>query len=121
MINLTIFEAFLITHLVIDWIFQTKWESSNKATQTLPLIIHCFIYTAGFIPAFLFFKINLLWLLFIFVSHIVIDRRNLVTWLLEDFRGFKKEKTPELLYLILWVGVDQTLHLLVLALIVILM
>jgi len=81
---------------------------------TFPL----FVYTVGFVPVFLIYNINLEWLLLIFVSHIICDKRNFEIWLLEKFKGFKKEEISESLWNIVLIGVDQTLHLIILSLIV---
>ena len=119
MYSLTLFEVFLITHLAMDWIFQWKWEATNKAKNLFALFFHCAVYTAGFIPAFLYFEINLTWLILIFISHAVIDNRKLLFFILEKFKGRKREGVSEAEWLVLITGVDQTLHLVVLALIVI--
>jgi len=37
MYELTLFEAFLVTHLVMDWIFQWKWEAMNKSKNWFAL------------------------------------------------------------------------------------
>lgn len=108
--NLTIFEVLLIIHLIMDFILQRGWEASKKHNEWLPLIFHCFIYTIGFIPGFWFFEINFLWLLLIFISHIIIDQQGFLLWFLEKFKGFKKEKFSEAIWIFLLVGVDQILH-----------
>ena len=103
----------------MDWIFQWKWEAMNKSKKWLPLFFHCSVYTIGFIPAFWLYKINFWWLALIFLSHIVFDRRAFEIWLLEKFKGVKKEEIPESLWQILLIGIDQTLHIAVLVGIVI--
>lgn len=116
--NLTIFEVFLITHLIMDFIFQRRWEASKKHTELIPLLFHGFIYTIGFIPAFWFFEINFLWLILISISHIIIDQQWFVIWVLEKFKEFKKEDFSEAFWILLLVGVDQTLHAAVLVFII---
>lgn len=120
MIKLTVFEAFFITHLVMDWIFQWKWEALGKSKKLLPLFFHCTVYTAGFIPAFIFFKVGFVWLLPIFLSHIILDNRKSEVWLVERFKGTKPGDITESMTNILFIGVDQTIHLAVLALVIIL-
>lgn len=115
--KLTLFEAFFITHLVMDWIFQTNWEMRNKTNKRFPLLVHSVIYTFGFIPVFLFYKINFIWLGLIFLSHIFLDCRTFEIWLLEKFKGFKKEDNPESIWWILLIGIDQTFHLIILGII----
>lgn len=115
---LTLFEALLITHFIMDWIFQWKWEAMNKSKNWFALLFHCFVYTVGFVPVSLIYNINLEWLLLIFVSHIICDKRNFEIWLLEKFKGFKREENSESSWNIVLIGVDQTLHLIILSLIV---
>ena len=118
MSNLTIFEAFLITHLIVDFIFQGAWEARNKGKKLAPLLVHSFIYSIGFIPVFYFFQVNYLWLILLFVSHIIIDNQKFVLWILETAKGFKRERTEEPLWILLRIGVDQTLHLIILLIII---
>lgn len=118
--RLTIFEALGLTHFIMDWIFQSDWQASKRNKEWLPLFIHSLIYTLGFLPAFFFYKINLLYLGLVFFSHFVIDQRTLVIWFIENIKGCKKEKIPETLWLIVLTGIDQALHIVVLALIVLL-
>ena len=119
MYSLTLFEVFLLTHLVMDWIFQWKWEAAKKSKEWLPLFFHCFVYTIGFIPVFLIYSINFLWLLLIFISHFIFDQRKLEVLIMERFKGFKKEGDLEAFWNIVLIGIDQTLHLVILALVVI--
>ncbi len=119
--SLTIFEVFLITHLLMEWIFQTDWEAKNKKQNFLPLFRHSLTYTIGFAIVFWFYEINLLWLILIFVSHFILDKRDFEYWILEKIKGVKKEECPDYLFEIILIGVDQTLHLLVLGIICLLM
>lgn len=116
---LTLFEALVITHLIMDWIFQWKWEALNKTKKWLALCFHCSVYTVGFIPVFLVYKVSFLWLILLFVSHFIIDQGNFKTWLLENFKRVKKEDISETAWQILLTGVDQVLHFAILTLVVI--
>jgi hypothetical protein len=120
MLNLTLFEALFITHFVMDWLFQTKWEADNKSRKWLNLSVHCAIYTIGFIPALIIFKPSLLWLIFIFVTHFLLDRRNFEHWWLEKIKRQKLEEELNWNEKILLIGTDQTFHLVVLTAIVLL-
>jgi len=111
MTNVTIFESLLITHFVMDWIFQTSWEALQKDKKWLPLFVHCFVYSVGFIPAFWYFNVNFIWLILIFVSHIILDRRKFEFWVLKRVKNIEKEKISESFWNILLIGVDQTFHL----------
>jgi len=117
--NLTLFEAMLTTHFVMDWIFQRKWEEMNKDRKWIPLIVHCLIYTFGFIFVFWWYEINFLWLVLIFFSHLVLDRKKFVYWILEKMKDMKKEETPEFLWQMFLIGTDQILHFIVLAAVVV--
>lgn len=116
--TLSLFETFFITHLVMDWIFQTEWEAMEKSKKWLPLIVHCSVYTLGFVPAFLLYKVSLLLLFLIFISHVILDQRKLETLIVERIKTFRKSKVPEFFWWILLIGIDQTLHLLILAVVV---
>jgi hypothetical protein len=120
MLALTLFEALFITHFVMDWVFQTEWEAMNKSKKWSALCVHCFIYTIGFIPVFFVYEVNFLWLVFIFISHIILDQRKFLMWWMEKVKRFNVQTTSESLKLILLIGVDQTFHILVLAIITLL-
>lgn len=118
MAKFTLFEIFIIVHLVTDFIFQRQWEAGRKDKDWRALAFHCFIYTLGFVPVFWFFKISFWWLLLLFFSHFAIDNKKLVNWLLREFKGYKEKKTNQPLWTLLFIGIDQTLHLIVLLAIV---
>lgn len=109
--ELALFGAFLITHFIMDVKFRWRWGTIEKVR----LFSHCFVYTVGFIPAFLFFKVNFLWLLLIFFSHFFIDQGKLENWVLEKFKRFRREGDLKSF----WDILDQALHLIILALVVI--
>lgn len=119
MLKFTLFEILLITHIVMDWLFQGKWEMRNKSEKWLALLFHCAIYTIGFIPVFLIYKISLFWLVLLFVSHIILDKRKLVHWLLKDFKGITKKNTPKTIWNMYLIGTDQILHIVILVVIII--
>jgi len=118
--KLTPLEALVITHLIVDFIFQWNWQSENKQKNYWALFSHCLVYTIGFIPVFWFYQINFLWLILLFISHAVIDQGRSVRWLLEIFKGLKKENFPESKWNILALAMDQILHFAVLTVIVLL-
>ena len=116
--NLTIFEALVITHFVMDWLFQTKWEADNKSKKWLPLFVHSSIYTLGFIPVFFWYQIGFSWLALLFLSHVFLDRRPFEIWWLKTVKRFTKENAPEWFWFMLLIAVDQTFHILVLTAII---
>ncbi len=115
--NLTTFETLFVTHLVMDWIFQGHKEATRKSEQPKYLLRHCAIYTLGFIPAFLHLNINLLWLALLFTSHLILDERTIENWIIKRVKGMTDENTSPELKPVVATGVDQTLHILVLAII----
>jgi len=74
------------------------------------LILHSFLYTLCFIPVFWFFEINYLWLIFIFLSHILIDSLGNYLLLLTH-KVLEKAGATEALKKIITLGLDQVLHL----------
>lgn len=119
MYHLTLLEALVITHFVADWFFRTKWETNNKEDHWLPLLVHCSVYTLGFIPVFYFYQLSYWWLSMLFVSHIILDERTLEEWLLIKNRGVQNLRGFTHHHIILLIS-DHILHLSVLALLVIL-
>jgi len=101
----------------MDFIFQRSWEATRKSKDWLALAFHCFVYTIGFIPVFWFLKISFWWLILLFLSHFVIDNQKFVRWLLEEFKGYKQIESDKSLWTMLLIGVDQTLHLIILLII----
>lgn len=120
-----LFAVFTFVHFVVDWGFQTHWEAMNKSKSAKVRALHCAIYTAGFLP--------LMWLLdfeawkfaagaaVLFLSHFFEDtyipvylwakhvrripeiRERGIEAFIEQF------KTP--LGLVLFITVDQIIHL----------
>ena len=59
---------FVLAHCVFDWAIRRMWEANRKNK-----LLHCFVYALGFVPVFLIFGINFLWLVLLFSSHLLID------------------------------------------------
>lgn len=91
----------------------------NKSKKWLPLFFHCIVYTVGFIPVFLIYEINLVWLILLFISHVILDRRTFEIWLLKNLKGVTKENISEPAWTILLTIIDQILHIVILVLVVI--
>lgn len=64
------FLLFLLCHLVGDFILQSDWMAMSKNKSTLHCLVHCLIYTSCFLVLTVSWKA----LLFIFVTHFIIDR-----------------------------------------------
>ena len=118
LVPLTLFEALIFTHFVVDWIFQWR-EALYKTKKFLSLLFHSVIYTLGFIPVFLIYHLNFIWLLLLFISHMTIDQGKIRLWILEKFKRVKSEEIERPLWWILIIGIDQTLHIIILAIIAI--
>jgi len=61
---------FLLCHFVGDFWLQTDWMTMNKSKSSLHCFVHCLIYTACFLILTTSWKA----LLFIFVTHFILDR-----------------------------------------------
>lgn len=98
----------ILGHLIGDYLFQSDWMALNKKKSNLEgfvaCIIHCTIWT---ISMMIFIgSNNILLALGLFLSHILLDRTNLVVWYLNTF---KIMPNPTMWKIII---VDNTLHLL---------
>lgn len=111
---LSLFSSFFLTHLTFDFLFQTSRQAERKTKELRPLLSHCFVYTLGFLPSFLFFKVNFWFLLLLFASHLLLDRRGFEEWWLEKIKGMEKEKTRKGIGKFVLVAADQTFHFLIL-------
>ena len=123
----------LLGHLVGDYLLQTSWMAVNKSKKTLQgwmaAIVHSVIYTLSICT--LMWNFNPLWILIVFISHVFIDHYSTATWYLKHIKGMEKPRdypnivgiynpytqpptTPTYtsLYWIIYVVVDNTMHLL---------
>jgi len=74
-----LFSSLFVGHLVGDFLLQTTWMAEKKDEVWLPLIIHCFLYTAAVaLFALLAGGLSILPILVIFISHIIIDKSKTV-------------------------------------------
>ncbi len=111
------FTWLLIGHLVGDWILQNDWMARGKRAGllTLPGAVHVAICTVTTMGALWLSGVpkSLTWYLgagmAILVSHWLIDSGNGAGWWARLYRQSRLESVR--------IGVDQSLHLLVLALI----
>lgn len=109
---MTPFSYLIIGHLIGDYLFQTSWMAANKAKKWIPLLVHSFVYTLSVsIVAYIGFSgLSLYGILFIFICHVLLDRRTFVSWWAENIMG---AKTKELEWL--KIATDQVFHIIVLA------
>ena len=114
---MSIFDWLLVGHLVGDWLLQSNWMAKGKkqALFTWPGFIHFAIYTVVIMV--------LLWLargkavepttylqigVIIFVSHWLVDATGAVEWWMSVYKQSRE---------FVRILIDQTLHLLILALV----
>lgn len=105
--------AMSASHCIGDWFIQTQYQAINKPLGkwlNRALLTHCTNYTLCYVPTFLFFEINLCWLVFIFGGHLFIDRRSPVIWL----RKYVTRNSDENISATFWITIvmDQILHML---------
>jgi hypothetical protein len=120
---MTPFEILLVSHLVIDWIFQTKTEAYGKLTEWWTRFNHCIFYgTMMTLITFIMLILKPNWveetdpligvvITFAFLgyytsSHFLFDTPDVKKWIAKNFR--KEEEAPLWYYL----GLDQILHIL---------
>jgi hypothetical protein len=112
---MTIFEALLMAHILGDWLLQTEWQAKNKQSNWLALLVHVAIYHIVALAILIWgFDLDLTAAVLVVVAlavlHALLDRREIVIWLMRTLR-ITVERKPEGWLLI---AVDQALHLLLL-------
>lgn len=114
----------IVAHLIGDYFLQSDWMAVNKYHDKKAAFIHAFSYT---IP-FTFLTLNIPALLFIMITHFLIDHYKLpryAVWIknfigpsgypLKNMKdnGFNKEcPTPEHIQSLIFIIMDNTLHIL---------
>jgi len=115
-----LFVLLLFGHLFGDYLFQNDWMALNKKEKWLPCLVHCWIYTCwvyifitDLIPQNIITVIIIL--VGIFLSHLVLDRTNLIEiWFrFAQGRAWKRvrtysSKTEEDIALIAFTAIVQT-------------
>ena len=100
----------IMAHLAADWLFQDDWMAMNKSSLRHPgAWVHGLIHAAFM---WLVFPIGIAVL--IGFIHIFIDTRIPLRWWMKHIK--RVEDGPHVAYLEVWV--DQVLHILVLAVVV---
>ncbi|OGC38377.1 hypothetical protein A2V54_01715 [candidate division WWE3 bacterium RBG_19FT_COMBO_53_11] len=112
-----IFLYLLTAHLIGDWIIQTSWMALEKSKHLFPLLAHVVTYHIFTFGALYLVGVDLvqaLWAtLFLAVTHAILDNRRFEFWWLRKIKKVKDEEIPVWLLL----GVDQSFHLVLLALV----
>lgn len=106
------FLLLIVGHAVGDFLLQTNWQAENKSRIWKALLTHCLVYSiVVYLLALLAGGISLISILVIFLSHVLLDKGNIVNWWIKTI---KKEQTDKVEIRFL---VDQSLHILVLLII----
>ena len=112
-----IFIYLLIAHLIGDWLIQTKWMASEKSKHLTPLLAHVASYHAFTFGALYFAGVDFMdavWAtLFLAATHALLDNRRFEFWWLRRIKKVEEKDVP--IWLLL--GVDQSFHLLLIALV----
>ena len=121
-----LFVLLAFNHFVVDWGFQTHREATKKSTDWLWRARHCFIYMFGFLPNLLLMGLEPWELIaaqaILFFSHFIEDTyipvylwaryiRRIPGIRLDGICAFKSEFSHPL-GLMLFVAIDQIIHLL---------
>lgn len=112
--NITPFEALVLSHLVGDWLLQTPYQAINKMHGSFfnrALWTHCFLYTLTCVPAILYFSLSYWSIGIIFGTHLFIDRRWPIVKLLK-MKSRDPQYEPSFWLVIV---VDQVVHIVILA------
>jgi len=104
------FIILVLTHFVSDWLFQpTKW-ALTKIRNWKPRLFHSIQYAIIFLPVFWVLNVSLYWLIYLLITHYIVDSYVPVKiWnKMRDF-GSKKKTQGELM-----IVQDQIIHILLL-------
>lgn len=116
-----VFIAFVVSHLVGDYLLQTDWQARNKrgglARHALPdarraLFTHVSTYTLAFVPALVLgdFGLEVLWVVpAIYLPHLIQDDGRLLHAYMKRVKRLDPKEN-----LAVSIAVDQTFHLLAL-------
>ena len=118
-----IFIAFVVCHLVGDYLLQTDWQARNKRGGLAPgappaarraLFTHVSTYTLAFVPLLVLSNIDLdweaLWVIpAIFIPHLIQDDGRLLHAYMQRVKRLDPKEN-----LAVSIAVDQTFHLLAL-------
>jgi Protein of unknown function (DUF3307) len=121
------FAAFLVAHMVGDYLFQTDWQARHKRggltgdrVALRALLAHVTTYTIAFIPALIWIGsetdvvVAIVSAVLIFIPHLVVDDGRLVRFYLA------RVKRADGFDVGLAASVDQSFHVLSLSLVAIL-
>lgn len=107
---MSLFDWLLIGHFVGDYLFQTGWMAANKMKRWDALLVHSAVYTIAIYLFSLFsFKLTIGSVLFVFISHVVLDQGSIVRWWTKHIQAPPLSERK-------WLTImaDQSFHLIVL-------
>ncbi len=67
---MSIFEKFIIAHIIGDYVLQNNWMALNKHDKLFPLFVHCYIY--GLVFGLIYLDPFIC--LYVSILHLVTDR-----------------------------------------------
>ena len=103
------FTILVLTHFVSDWFLQPGKWGETKQVIFKSRLFHAIQYSILFIPVLYFLNINLLWVLWIFITHLLIDDYKFVNLWNKYIKRITRPVPDWFL-----VVQDQTIHILVL-------
>ncbi len=112
------FMLSLVAHLVGDYLIQTEVEANQKAVKNFfnwPLLRHVIKYTACISAVIIYCGVSYWWVLWIFTTHYVLDRRAFVLWWRKKIMRSSEETIQNTFWLTILV--DQIFHVLAIAVI----
>lgn len=75
----------IVGHFIGDWALQNRWMAEHKHEWIEVLIAHCFIYTGIISIVLKYYNVNLIFIMFIFISHLVTDYWSSGAWKKKPF------------------------------------
>lgn len=116
-----IFAAFVVSHLVGDYLLQTDWQARHKRgglagdpVRRRALLSHVLVYTLAFAPALIWMADDLgagvVWVAaLVFIPHLIQDDGRPVSWFIRNVKGCDDASAAEI-----FTPVDQSMHVLAL-------
>jgi hypothetical protein len=122
-----IFEVFVVSHLVGDFLLQTQWQAVNKfgglarGGNHRALFMHVLTYMLAFVPALIWLAGSLgagvIWVAaLIAVPHLIQDDGRLLQWWIRTVKHSDDIEPGGWL----WTAIDQSFHVLALFLLALL-
>jgi hypothetical protein len=112
-----IFDVFVVSHLVGDFLLQTQWQAVNKfgglggGGEPRALLTHVLTYTLAFVPAFVWLWGAIgAWTIgvaaLVAVPHLIQDDGRLLVWWIRTVKHSDEIESGGWL----WTTIDQSFH-----------